>query len=93
MLPSISWQITSSGQTKKGTAAAGGMDILSLSSSLSFVFLAPCLQRTTEDKCRRTRLSKQDITSDGKNCALTSDLWAFYLLLPQDSCNIYFLTI
>lgn len=91
MLPSISWQITSSGQTKKGTAAAGGMDIFFLPPFPLF-FRLP-VQRTTGDKSRRTCLSKQDVTSDWKNCGLTSDLWAFYLLLPQDSCNIFFLII
>lgn len=79
MLPYISWQITSSGQTKRE-------EMQLEESSLSFVFLAPCLHTTAEDKCGRTLLSpylerKQGVTSDGKNCSLTSDLFVCVFII------------
>lgn len=51
MLPPISWQITSSGQTKKGTAAAGGMDIFFFPPFPLFFWLPVCkeLLRTSAE--------------------------------------------
>lgn len=76
MLPYVSWQITSSGQTKRAPMQLEGW-IFSV--FLSFLCFSASLQTTAEGKCRRTLLSpdlerKQDVTSDGKNCSLTSDL-------------------
>lgn len=89
--PYISWQITSSGQTERAQMPLEGWIVSVLLSFLCFFWLPVCkqlLRTSAEGHFFPLDLEgKQGVTSDGKNCSLTSDLCVCgsLLLLSQDS--------
>lgn len=87
MLPSISWQITSSGQTKKGTDAAGGRDIFFVPHFPLFFWLPVCKGTSAEGHFVPPHLERHPQTPQtGRTVASPLTCGAFsYLLLSQDS--------